>query len=368
MYYVEGEFFSKGHILNKNVKSILIILSIFLIFIVGLIGLGDALSPLIIAVGIAYFLFPLIQKMERKGIKRNHAVIGVFVSIMIMVSAVSVILIPGLFSDATTFLNELPQNSARAIDKLEFLGGEAGFDLDLSKQGLRDFLNEHTSVVSADLMKSVSKAAKGVLSNFMKLFLALLNLFLIPLFFFYLINDYEKLGDELKSFFPKGIQPKLSHYFQLSNTVLSGYIRGQLLVAGILAVLYGTGLWLVGLRFGILIGLVSGFISIIPYAGFTLGFAAALTMALANFTGMGVIAGIVTVFVMIQALEGMVITPKLVGDKVGLSAFATMLALIIGGNLFGLLGMIIAIPTAAIVKSILAELKTEYQALDLYKN
>jgi len=182
------------------------------------------------------------------------------------------------------------------------------------------------------------------------------------------IHDYEKISKEVKSFVPKSIQPKISHYIALSNTVLSGYIRGQLMVAFALAILYAVGLSAVGLKFGALIGIASGLISIIPYAGFTLGFLTAIIMALSNYSGMDQIFGIVAVFVIVQALEGIIITPKLVGDKVGLSAFATMLVLIIGGNLFGLMGMLIAIPLAAIIKSLIGELKAEYQQLNFYKS
>jgi predicted PurR-regulated permease PerM len=128
------------------------------------------------------------------------------------------------------------------------------------------------------------------------------------------------------------------------------------------------GLSIVGLKFGFIIGLLAGLVSIIPYAGFSLGFLASITMALANYSGPNLLIGIVVIFVVVQVLEGLVITPKLVGDKVGLSAFITMLALIIGGNLFGLVGMIIAIPCAAIIKSLISDLKREYVELDFYKS
>ena len=114
----------------------------------------------------------------------------------------------------------------------------------------------------------------------------------------------------------------------------------------------------------LLIGIISGLISVIPYAGFSLGFLAAIVTGLAHNTGYWPIIGIVIVFVIVQTLESFLITPKLVGNKVGLSSFATMLALIVGGNLLGLMGMLIAIPTAAIMKSVVVELKEEFHQLD----
>ena len=353
--------------MNKTIKTLLIITSLLLILSITLFGLGSALFPLMFSFGLAYLVFPLVKKLEQKGLKRSLSVPAVFSFIVILFLIIIALILPGLVHDGKTFLQELPANSSKALAKIESLAEQTGFQVDLSKDSIGEFIKQHTSDVSTGLLKSITKGLKTSVVEVSKWLIAILNLFLIPLFFFYVINDYEKLANELKSFIPVAIQPKLSHYMQLANTVLSGYIRGQLMVALALAVLYATGLSVIGLKFGFLIGLLSGLISIIPYAGFSLGFASAIIVALANNSGMPVIGGVISVFVIVQTLEGFIITPKLVGDKVGLSAFATMLVLIIGGNLLGLMGMLLAIPIAAVAKSILAELKDEYQKLDLYK-
>jgi predicted PurR-regulated permease PerM len=350
-----------------DVRAVLIVAAILGIFAVVIIGLGTALVPLLISFGLAYLLFPVIKKIEKLGVKRHFTVSGVFLVMSLFVFLILLIFIPGLFSDAKSFLKELPENSTKMIDKVEGIAADYGYRLDFSKEGLKTFVMEHTSDISGDMLKGLTSALKGVFTNALHWFLAILNLFLIPLFFFYVINDFEKLTRGLKSYIPPSLLPQLAHYTKLANEVLSGYIRGQLLVASILSLLYAIGLTLVGLRFGFLIGVISGMISIIPYAGFTLGFLTSIMIGLANYSGMGSLVGIVVVFVVVQSLEGTIITPKLVGNKVGLSAFATMLALIIGGNLFGLVGMLIAIPLTAVLKTILIDLKTEYQNLDVYK-
>jgi len=132
------------------------------------------------------------------------------------------------------------------------------------------------------------------------------------------------------------------------------------LVALILAVLYGGGLGIIGLKFGFLIGIVSGLLNIIPYAGFAIGLLSALVMSLAYFETILTPIGVIVVFVVVQLLESFLITPKLVGNKVGLSSLSTLLALIIGGNLFGTFGILIAIPLAAMTKKIVYELKSSY--------
>jgi predicted PurR-regulated permease PerM len=350
-----------------DLRAVLIVASILGIFAIVLVGLGSALVPLLIAFGLAYLLFPLIKKIEAFGIKRHYTVASVFFAISILIFTLLLVFVPGMFSDAKGFIHELPENSGKFVEKIETLASEYGYRLDFSKEGMKAFILEHTSDISGDLLKGISSTIKGLFTNAFHWFLAILNLFLIPLFFFYVINDFEKLTSGLKSYVPPIVLPKITHYLKLGNQVLSGYIRGQLMVAAILSLFYGVGLSIVGLKFGFLIGFISGLISIIPYAGFTLGFLTSMMIGFANFNGFGTIVGILIVFSIVQALEGTVITPKLVGNKVGLSAFATMLALIVGGNLFGLVGMLIAIPLTAVLKTILIDLKREYHGLEMFK-
>ncbi len=353
--------------MSKSSKAIVVVFLIVAILTLVVVGLGSALMPLIVSFGLAYLLFPLVRRMEARGIKRGFAVSSVFVLVVLLLVAAALAVLPGLVTDAREFLAQLPENSHKAIDKAEQVAAKLGVKLDIREQGLKELARTHASALSADVVAKATKALGGAFSNLFRWFLSILNLFLIPLFFFYVINDYEKITGEIESFVPRKLKPKLKRYAKMGNTVLSGYIRGQILVAVILGLLYGTGLALVGLRFGFLIGFVAGLLSIIPYVGFTLGLVTALMIGLANYTGMGTVIGIAVVFTLVQLLEGLLITPKLVGNKVGLSAFVTLLALIIGGNLLGLAGMLIAIPSAAIIKVILADLKKEYRKSPVYR-
>lgn len=354
--------------MTSNVKFSLIFGALITILIVLILGLGDVLTPLLIAFFLAYLLFPLIQKLEGKGVKRNFAVTIVFLIFSIFIVLVSLLVIPGLLLDAQIFFKELPASLAKALNKVEQMATMLGVEVDFSRQGVEAFLLKQSSHLSLSMVTSFTKGLQGAFSNVLSWILGVLNFFLIPLFFFYVINDYEKITAELKSFIPNSIRDKLVLYIGHCNTVLKGYIRGQLIVALILGILYGVGLTIVGLRFGFFIGLLSGFASIIPYAGVALGLTSALTICLANYTGPTTLIGLVIVFAIVQILEGFLITPKFVGNKVGLSAFATMLSLIIGGNLLGLSGMLIAIPIAAILKTIISHLKLEYQNSEFYKS
>ena len=345
-----------------------LIIAVFL-GVLGLVivGLGTALPPLMIAFGLAYLLFPIIQKIETWGFKRHFTVIGVFVLWSILVILGFVGIVPDLIQDAQNLLQEFPAVIGKILERAEHIASDYGYVLTIGRSDIETFIMEHTSDISTTLFKGLSTAFRGIFANGLQVLLKFLNFFLVPLFFFYLINDFEKIIDGVKSMIPPSLRPKVSAYIDITNRVLSGYIRGQILVAIILAFLYGIGLSLVGIKFGFLVGFVSGLLSIIPYAGFSIGFAKSLIIGLAYEQGLSKLIGVVVVFTIVQALEGTVITPRLVGDKVGLSALTTILALIIGGNLFGLIGMLIAIPAAAVLKLALIEIKKEYQSLEFYQ-
>ncbi len=354
--------------MNPALKTFLVV-SVPVLFLAFLVwGLGDARFPLMISFGLAYLVFPLIKKLENKGANRKYTVIGIVTLITLVLAIALVLIVPRLLSDANAFIKELPDSVPRVLERVEGLGAKFGYQIDLSREEIKAYVVENSSEFSGGLVKGVSKGVFSAFSGVTRWLISILSFFLIPLFFFYLVNDYEKLSQQSKSLVPQSIRPKLRRYLELSDRVLSGYIRGQLLVALVLGCMYAIGLSAIGLRFGILIGLVSGLLNVIPYAGFTIGLATAMLAGIANHDGSGILLWILAVFVLIQSLEGTVITPKLVGDKVGLSPLAAVLSLIVGGNVAGLTGMLIAIPTAAIAKSILSELKQEYFKLDLYKS
>lgn len=340
--------------------------ALILILAVVVYGLGNALIPLLGSLILAYLLFPVVRRLENIGIKRNYAVVGVFVTAALIISFTITLILPGVVSDTEKMVRELPQTIDRALGKIEHLSTRVGLDLNLDQESLIAIVKEHSTNFSADTVKTVTILFKKALSNLFGILLILLNLFMFPLFFFYVINDYEQISAEISSFVPNKLKPELKLFAAKINSILSGYFRGQLMVGGILSVLYAAGLMIIGLKFGFLIGLFTGLFSIIPYAGFSIGIISALVVSLAHYDGIGMLIGIVTVFSFIQLLESFVITPRLVGNKVGLSPLATLLALIVGGNLAGIVGMLLAIPSAAILKNIYGDLKKRYADSELF--
>ncbi|MBY0383924.1 AI-2E family transporter [bacterium] len=330
-------------------------------------GLDKALLPLTFAWLLAYATLPLVKKMATKGIARSQASILVLATVFISLILLGVLILPPLISDLEAAVLEVPKNVSIVLEKLDTFFSNYGFHIPYDKQSLIDFASQYSEKISGNLIKSVGDILTNSIVNAASIIVILLNLFLIPIFFIYVINDYEKLIDTFESLVPVSWRPKLDEILQQSNLILSGYIRGQLLVCAILGVLYSLGLLIVGVKFAVIIGFMTGFLSIIPYVGFSFGLTAALITALANFEGFSPLVGILVVYGIVQMLESFVITPRIVGNKVGLSSFEAILALIVLGNLLGFVGLFLAIPVGAITKLLINHLLVEYKKTAFYK-
>lgn len=353
--------------MNRILRDFLILVCLLIIIFFAVLGLGSALIPLLASFAGAYLFFPLIQKLEHQGINRRLLVVGIFLLFTFFSLLVTALFLPVLINESVNFVQTLPESTLKAIEKVQIILGGWGYSVNVSVDSLKSLFITHQSTISSGLIKGITTSLNLAFSGITSWLIAILNIFLVPLFFFYLIIDFEKISDNLVSMIPRSALPKMTYYLKVTDTVLSGYIRGQIMVALILSLIYSVGLSLIGLQFGLAIGICAGLLSIIPYVGFTIGLVSSIVMGLAHFDGIGTFVGIAIVFGFGQLLESFWITPKLVGDKVGLSPLATVLALIIGGNLLGFIGMLIAIPTVGIAKHIFLDLKTEYQNSDLYK-
>jgi predicted PurR-regulated permease PerM len=314
---------------------------------------------------LAYILFPLIRKLEKKGIHRNIATIFISFIFILIISAITYFVVPKLYQDAKAFIKELPTYTLALLEKTEVIFQKFDIALDLSKDNIEEIISTNITTISGSILQKMTTGLEGFFSSLINIMLFILNIFLVPLFFYYVVNDYEKIIKNIKELVPDVFEPKVQKYISLTDKVLSDFVRGQLLVAICLGTIYAIGLTIIGLKFGLLIGFISGVLCLIPYVGAILGFFIAAIVGFTTNLDINHIFQITCLYGVTQALEGNVITPKLVGNKVGLSAFVSVLALIIGGNLFGFIGMIFAIPIAAIVKSIFKELKSEYLDFEL---
>jgi predicted PurR-regulated permease PerM len=208
-----------------------------------------------------------------------------------------------------------------------------------------------------DYVKPVASGIFKATSGLLGFVLAFVNLVIIPVFFFYMLRDIDFIRENFYRFVPDTVEGNVRNYLGMVDGVLGGFIRGQILVALCLAVLYSAGLLITGLRFGVVIGVTAGILSVIPYVGFLIGLLASAVVVLVDFSGWGLVFGVAATFGVSQLIEGYVLTPRFVGNRVGLNPLETLIAVLVGGEMGGFAGLLIAIPAGGILKKTVMILK-----------
>ena len=326
--------------------------------------LAPVLMPFAVAAMLAYLGDPLADRLERLGLNRMWAATIVFVVIMVAVVGVLLLLIPLIARQVENLINNLPrygdwaQNTVWPWLQARLHLDPHTFDSDRLLTAIKEHMASIGGVATAVLGK-VSRSGLGIA-------MWLTNLVLIPVVAFYLLRDWDRLVAKVDGMLPRSIQPTIAHLASESDKILGAFVRGQLLVMLALGVFYGAGLGLVGLSVGLLIGMVAGLLSFVPYLGFIIGFVAAIVAALVQYGDWTHVLLVCGVFVIGQLLEGYVLVPKLVGDKIGLHPVAVIFAVLAGGYLFGFLGVLLALPAASVIMVLLRYLIERYRMSELY--
>jgi len=338
--------------------------AVFAAFLIAVSALRQILFPFIAGFAIAYFLDPVCDRLERAGMSRAWATVtvtGVFFLVFILALA---LLAPLLYAQVVQFLENLPRYAAaieaKAAPLVETLRGylESGE----AKLKVREFLQANLGDVARIVLRVL-----GNLVNGLELTFNLVSLFVItPIVAFYLLRDWDRIVTKIDGWLPRDSAPTIRGQVRLIDEMLSAFVRGQGTVCLILGAYYGIGLTLVGLDFGLLIGLGTGLISFVPYFGMLLGFVVGIGVAIAQFDSYLHIALVAAVFVTGQIIEGNFVTPKLVGDRVNLHAVWIIFALLAGGVLFGFVGVLLAIPGAAVIGVLVRFALARYQESRLF--
>ena len=330
-------------------------------------ALLPVLTSFFLSALLAYMGNPLVEGLQRWRLRsRSLAVAVVFVALAVLIVLVLLILLPmlgrqlaELYALTPTLLDWLQQVALPWVQQTLGLEEDV-WDVGRLKQTFAVQLNKAPDIASLLL------SALG--SSSMALFGWLANLFLVPVVTFYLLRDWRLIVDKVRVLLPRRHEPLVARLVGECHEVLGAFMRGQLLVMLALAVVYALGLMLLGLRLGLLVGLIAGLASIVPYMGFVVGIGAALIAGFFQFGADGLmLGGIVAVFMIGQVLESVVLTPMLVGDRIGLHPVAVMFAVLAGGQLFGFTGVLLALPVAAILMVWLRYWYQRYQASDLYQ-
>jgi predicted PurR-regulated permease PerM len=330
-----------------------------------LIVLRDMLLPFIAAMAIAYLLDPAADWMERRGARRWLATLLIIGLFFVVATLIVVLLVPLVSDQFAKFMDHLPEYIAwfnqRLLPYVQGLAERFGIDLNGDPKAALAGQGEQ-------VMKVVGGVLTGLLGGGQAIFNVLSLLVITPVVGFYLLRDWDRMIAQINDYLPLDHAETIREQAREIDKVLAGFVRGQMLVCLFLAAFYGLGLTILGLQFGLFIGITAGMISFIPYVGTTLGFVVGIGVAIAQFWNEPIwIAAVAGVFIVGQMIEGNVLHPVLIGDRVGLHPVWIMFALLAGGSLFGFVGILVAVPLFAVI-GVLARFTLErYRQSYLYR-
>lgn len=326
--------------------------------------LSPILTPFVAAGILAYITNPLVKRLCACKIPRTLAVLLVLSWLLLLFALLLLILLPLLEKEISRFVTRLPDwiETART-HLLPLLHRLFGIDLQWDSVAVKNVLLSHWQNAGGILEKLLPwlGSGGGVILG------VLLNLLLIPVAMFYLMRDWNEWLAHLDDLIPRHLYPKIKEIVTEVDHILAEFLRGQLSVMLLMAMYYVLALWLVGLEFALPIGIVAGMLVFIPYLGMITGLILATLAAIMQFTAFSNVALVWGVFAVGQSLEGMVVTPQLVGKRVGLHPLVVIFSLLAFGQLFGLFGLLLALPLAAILLVALRYGKAWYLSSAMYR-
>ncbi len=326
--------------------------------------LSPILMPFLAGAFLAYLGDPLVDRLESWKLSRTLSVTIVFVSIILTLLLIFLFLVPVLETQVKRFVSVLPHYLDWAMAMLApYLQDSLGVDPSvLGSDKLKELIASHwkeTSGFISNALQTISKSGFVVLGW-------VANIALIPIITFYLLRDWDRMVAYIDDLLPRSIEPLVATLASEADEVLGAFLRGQLLVMFCLAGIYSFGLTLVGLEFALLIGLIAGLVSFVPYLGLIVGAGVAGVAILFQTQNAMDLLWVFAVFGVAQVIEGMLLTPLLVGERIGLHPVTVIFSVLAGGQLFGFFGILLALPVAAVLAVIMRHIHSSYKQSQIY--
>lgn len=351
---------------NKNLFWIYVTLMLAVCFLLYV--SRRVVAPFFIAFALAYLMDPLVDRMSARKLSRTASVLILMSLFFALVFGAGLVMVPVVSMQTESLARNIPmyigvfQDWIRPL--LDLISG-----LDPIK--VEKFLNEGFSRFGELPMKALQFSSKllwGSISNLFNIILMVANLVIIPVVMFYLLRDFDSINEKLLALVPPRFQEKTKETVLEIDQVLSRFVRGQLMVAGIMGVLYAIGLFLCDTPMSLSLGLMAGLVNLVPYLGLVFGFVPAALLTYMHTQEWLPVVGVAGVFAFVQAIEGMVITPRVVGENIGLHPVAVILAVLLGGELFGLVGMILGVPFVAVLNVLASRGLLQYKQSPFYQH
>jgi sporulation integral membrane protein YtvI len=353
---------------RQNSGNPTLILLVFGIIFAVAVSLREAFYPFIIAFLIAYFFDPLLDWMEEKKIPRTAATLIVLTGFFLIMFAAGFMLYPVIERQVLAGIAQLPEYADAGREKVApLLDKFSSMDSERSRELVASVM-EKLGTLPVLILKYIYGFVMSAFSSLGGFVSSFFNMFVIPVAAFYFMRDIDVMKERMRELIPERYREKVDSIYHDINKTLSAFVRGQFTVALVMAFFYSVGLYVIGTPMGIFIGILAGFSGIIPYLSLVTGLIPALVLTWFQFGFEWQMLAVLGLFGAVQLLEGFYLTPKIMGKSVGLHPVAIMLALLVGGFAFGFVGIIIAVPAAAVLKVFWYHFDKYYRSSEYYKS
>lgn len=355
--------------MNQEKNKNLLLISFLLVMAVCIVLYFSrrVVAPFFIAFALAYLMDPLVDRLTSFKFSRTLSVLILMLAFFFLALGSVVLLIPIFSMQAESLAKNIPtyigifQEWFRPV--LDLIKG-------IDPARVEEFVNEGLSRFGELPMKVLEFSSKfvwGSVTNLFNIVLMFANLVIIPVVMFYLLRDFDSINEKLLRLVPPRFQEKTKDIVLEVDRVLSRFVRGQLMVAGLMGVMYSFGLFLCDTPMSLSLGMMAGLANLVPYLGLVLGFVPSALLTYMHTQEWLPVLAVAGVFGFVQAMEGMFITPRVVGDNIGLHPVAVILAVLLGGELFGIVGMILGVPGVAVLNVLMSRGITQYKASTFYQ-
>jgi predicted PurR-regulated permease PerM len=346
-------------------RTLMALFGIALLF-ASVYALRGVLTPICTALGIAYLLDPVVDRFEARRIPRGPAIVIVLTILTVLVGLFFLLVLPGVVREVAQFLSDLPSELADVVRQIEPILQQ--YDIPVP-HSIAEALTQF-EIAPGDLASHAAQPVQAVLQlvlgGTVSVVGALASLLIVPVLAFYLLYDFDRMTAGARELVPLRVRDQVVEVATEIDAMLGQFVRGQLLVMIAMAMLYGVAYSLVGVRLAVPIALVAGLLAFIPYVGSGSALTMGLLMCVVDWTGWTKVILVVVAYGVCQFLEGFVIIPRVVGNKVGLPAVWVLVALMIGGEVFGFLGVLLAVPVAAVAKIFVVRALAWYKTSHYY--
>jgi predicted PurR-regulated permease PerM len=325
--------------------------------------LRGVLVPLFFAFLLAYALDPFVDWLHARKVPREIAAPVVMLAILGVFTLFVIFAVPLFLDELRAAAADLPSQLRRLEERIEpWLSTTFKMKLPHSMSELSKDFGDRLQAQAPSLLSAASTALFGTLGYVA----VVLSALIVPVFALYLLIDFDRIVDRTAQLVPRRWFPTVREVARQIHKTLGGYVRGQLTANIVLGALYATGLRIVDIRLAVPIGVITGMLAFVPYIGFGIGLTLATAMALLDWQGPGRLLGVLAVMLGVQVLDGLVITPRIVGRSVGLAPLEVLLTMMAAGTIFGFFGVLLAVPLGAVTKILVARAVRAYLGSEFY--